>query len=125
MGIFARHSVSSAGPSYGATGKTIRRPRPTPERWAGAGVEPTVEELMADPMTALIMRRDRIGPASVWAVVEEARARLRGDLAKAPESTAIEPGMPPLPAALVRDAALPRAPSQAGAAAPRVSVAAA
>lgn len=52
------------------------RPVCDPDFWGTAGVEPTVEELMADPMTALVMRRDRIGPAEVMEAVQKARRAL-------------------------------------------------
>lgn len=48
-----------------------------PDRWAEAGVEPSVEDLLADPLTALVMHRDRIGPADVLAAVAHARCALR------------------------------------------------
>lgn len=48
-----------------------------PDRWADAGVEPSVDDLMADPLTALVMRRDHIGPADVLAAVNRARHALR------------------------------------------------
>lgn len=41
-----------------------------------AGVEPSVEDLMRDPIVHLILRRDRITPADTWAVVTNARRRL-------------------------------------------------
>jgi hypothetical protein len=41
-----------------------------------AGVEPSVEDLMSDPIVHLILRRDRITPADTWTAVTDARRRL-------------------------------------------------
>jgi hypothetical protein len=67
-------------------------------RYAAAGVEPPLEELVDDHIARLVMRRDGIGPADVWRTVEAARARLahsadpaaeRGGDAVAERSTAL------------------------------------
>lgn len=42
-----------------------------------AGVEPPLNELMADEITLAVMRRDGLSPETVWAHVEQARASLR------------------------------------------------
>ncbi|MGC2857774.1 hypothetical protein ACM64Y_20065 [Novispirillum sp. DQ9] len=74
-----------------------------PDRWAEAGVEPSVEDLLADPLTAMVMRRDRIGPAEVLAVVERARAEMTRPLPKAAATPATSaegdprPATPPVP----------------------------
>lgn len=47
-----------------------------------AGVEPSVEDLMSDPIVHLILRRDRITPADTWAAVTGARRRLRRQRAR-------------------------------------------
>ena len=39
--------------------------------------EPTVEELLDDPIAHLLMARDRLQPEQVWAYVNDARRRLR------------------------------------------------
>jgi len=39
--------------------------------------EPTVEELLDDPITHLLMARDRLQSEQVWAYVNDARRRLR------------------------------------------------
>ena len=44
-------------------------------QWAYA--EPTVEELLDDPIADLLMARDRLQPEQVWAYVNDARRRLR------------------------------------------------
>jgi hypothetical protein len=46
------------------------------QRYAVAGIEPRLEELMADPIVHLLMRRDRIRSEHVWAAVSLARRRL-------------------------------------------------
>lgn len=42
-------------------------------KWAQAGEEPKLQDLMADPMVALIMARDNLKADDVWKVVEEAK----------------------------------------------------
>ena len=39
--------------------------------------EPTVEELLDDPITHLLMTRDRLQAEQVWAFVHDARRQLR------------------------------------------------
>jgi hypothetical protein len=39
--------------------------------------EPTVEELLSDPITKLLMARDRLRPEVVWACVRDARRKLK------------------------------------------------
>ena len=39
--------------------------------------EPTVEELLNDPIAHLLMARDGIEPEQVWAYVKDARRKLR------------------------------------------------
>lgn len=51
-------------------------PAPTPDLWGRAGIEPSVADLLDDPMTALIMRRDGIGRGDVMAAVEAGRRAL-------------------------------------------------
>jgi hypothetical protein len=43
----------------------------------GANGEPTIEELVEDPIAHFLRRRDGIGKEDVWTVVEQARAALR------------------------------------------------
>ncbi|MBF0095130.1 MAG: hypothetical protein HQL33_04015 [Alphaproteobacteria bacterium] len=52
-------------------------PRPA-DRWAGAGEEPMIEDVIADPLFHLLLRRDRLTVADICAVVEEGRRSLRG-----------------------------------------------
>ena len=37
--------------------------------------EPPLEEMLADPIVQLLMKRDRIGPSEVRAAMDQARAR--------------------------------------------------
>jgi hypothetical protein len=49
-------------------------------RWLAAGREPTLAEMLADPLVALVMRRDGVSPAELRSVVATAQTRLRGRL---------------------------------------------
>lgn len=53
-------------------------PVPASDLYAGAGVEPPLREVLADPVVHAVMRRDRIGPDEVWAAVRAARQALNG-----------------------------------------------
>ena len=46
----------------------------------GANDEPTVEELLADPIASLLMARDDVRPREVLAIVEWVRTALRQSL---------------------------------------------
>lgn len=46
--------------------------------WLNTGTEPTVSELLSDPIVHLVMRRDGIGPSHVQAAIEQALDRLSG-----------------------------------------------
>lgn len=46
------------------------------DTYAGAGIEPPLRELLADPIVHAVMRRDRIGPDHVWSAVRAARRAL-------------------------------------------------
>lgn len=60
--------------------------------WAQAGVEPPLRDLLDDPLTRLVMHRDRLRPADVEAAMRCARERL-GSRAERPvrRQTAPEP----------------------------------
>ena len=45
--------------------------------WSEAGPEPYIDDLLADPIVHLVMRRDRLTAEDVWAAVRVARDRLR------------------------------------------------
>ena len=48
--------------------------------------EPTVEELLDDPIAHLLMARDRLQPEQIWAYVNNARRKLRSREAQEPEA---------------------------------------
>lgn len=45
--------------------------------WSEAGQEPKIEDLMADPIVHLVMRRDGLTADQVWHWISEAQRRLR------------------------------------------------
>ncbi len=45
--------------------------------WSKAGIEPTLAEVMNDPIVHLVMRRDSLTSDEVWSVVNAARRRLK------------------------------------------------
>ncbi len=49
---------------------------PTHNNWLMG--EPHIHEMMTDPIVRLVMQRDKLGPADVWAAVNQGRAALRG-----------------------------------------------
>ena len=49
---------------------------PTGNIWLSG--EPPIHEMLRDPIVRLVMRRDKLGPADVWAAVERGRAALYG-----------------------------------------------
>ena len=53
-----------------------RRGCPGGTRWLAAGKEPTLADMLADPIVALVMRRDGVSPAQLRAVVATARGKL-------------------------------------------------
>ena len=40
--------------------------------------EPHIHDMITDPIVRLVMRRDNLGPADVWAAIDRARIALRG-----------------------------------------------
>jgi hypothetical protein len=58
-------------------------------KWEQAGIEPSIQELMADPIFELILKRDRLVIDDVWFAVEAARHGL--EIRTAPSLT---PAMP-------------------------------
>ena len=42
-----------------------------------ANEEPTIEELMSDPIVSLILRRDSLRPEQVWSCIRSAQRSLR------------------------------------------------
>jgi hypothetical protein len=65
-----------------ATRSVVAAARPG-DRWTRAGVEPALEELLADPVLHLVMRRDGVSLAELRAVIAAARAR-RSERARCP-----------------------------------------
>ncbi len=54
-----------------------RRRRGREERYADGGVEPAIEDLLNDPVTAAIMRCDRVDPIDLRTLVDDLRNSLR------------------------------------------------
>lgn len=54
-----------------------RRRRGREERYADGGVEPAIEDLLNDPVTAAIMRCDRVNPVDLRVLVDDVRSGLR------------------------------------------------
>jgi len=52
-------------------------------------VEPTVEELLNDPIACLLMARDGLQSEQVWACVNDARRKLSGRKAEEREAGAV------------------------------------
>jgi len=55
-------------------------PRPRPPRkemYAEGGIEPKLEELLRDPLTEAVMRRDGVSVASLRELINSTRKRLR------------------------------------------------
>ena len=45
--------------------------------WSKAGIEPSLTEVMNDPIVHLVMRRDSLTSDEVWSVINAARRRLK------------------------------------------------
>lgn len=54
-----------------------RRRRGRQELYADGGVEPAIEDLLNDPVTAAIMRCDRVNPVDLRVLVNDVRVGLR------------------------------------------------
>ena len=48
---------------------------PPPQRWLRPGEEPTLAEVLADPLVHLVMRRDGVSRAELDAIIAAAQAR--------------------------------------------------
>ncbi|HEV2550005.1 MAG TPA: hypothetical protein VGU20_22025 [Stellaceae bacterium] len=53
---------------------SVRRARP----WSAAGCEPRLDDVLADPIVAELMRRDGVAPAQLRALIARVRARAGG-----------------------------------------------
>jgi hypothetical protein len=54
-----------------------RRRGPRAEPFSEAGIEPSLEDLLSDPVTAAVMRCDGVSPASLRALISSARSTLQ------------------------------------------------
>lgn len=48
--------------------------------------EPTLQDVMSDPIVLLLMRQDGLTPETVWAIIQETSARLREQPERAAEA---------------------------------------
>lgn len=48
-----------------------------PRKWKERGVEPSLRELMDDPLTWAVMRRDGLTAEQVWITIRDAQQKLR------------------------------------------------
>lgn len=75
----------------------MNRPR-TSRAWEKAGIEPSLRELMNDPIMHLLLRRDGQTSAGVWEFLEGTRDRLarngQGTASVWRHSTLREPSFP-------------------------------
>jgi hypothetical protein len=58
-----------------------------------SNTEPTLEELLSDPVARLLMARDGLQPEQIWACVGSARRKLMA--ATTPERKTADPRHPP------------------------------
>jgi len=77
-----------------APARATNFPPPYAADWAAAGVEPSLEDLLSDPVTHLVMKRDQVTMNEVIQTIAEARQRLNLDSAT-PGVPMV--GLPPAP----------------------------
>ena len=53
------------------------------DKWATAGVEPSLHDMMADPIVRVVMRHDGVSSEELRGMIEALRARRREAAAKA------------------------------------------
>ncbi len=70
-----RRAVTESGALDGGRGPRRRSVRSEP--FAEAGIEPSLEDLLGDPLTRLLMRRDGVSDSSLRALIGVAKERLR------------------------------------------------
>lgn len=58
------------------------------ELWREAGEEPTIRELLNDPIAKLLRRRDGLQERDVWLAVEQAHCRIMGTCCPLPRYAA-------------------------------------
>lgn len=65
------------------------------KRWATAGVEPSLAEILSDPILHQVMRRDRLSPEAVRAAIRAGQEALRRrtERATAPTEAPDAPGL--------------------------------
>ncbi len=66
--------LSSTG--LGKSGKYRSKPARVVGCWTRRGVEPRLVDLMEDPLTLAVMRRDGLNSDDVWRVIRDAQSRL-------------------------------------------------
>lgn len=52
-----------------------------PRKWSELGSEPSLRELMDDPLTKAVMQRDGLTAEQVWIAIREAQRKLMGQTA--------------------------------------------
>jgi hypothetical protein len=50
--------------------------------WQKAGIEPALDDLLNDPIVALVMRRDNVSQDALFAIVTQAQTALRRPLCR-------------------------------------------
>ncbi|MFZ1416657.1 MAG: hypothetical protein WAS73_19090 [Defluviicoccus sp.] len=60
-----------------------RRRQPRNEPYAIAGVEPAIEEILSDPITCALMRRDGVSETTLRTLLTSMRTSLRGSVREA------------------------------------------
>jgi hypothetical protein len=63
--------------SHASLARGWRRTRKGTERYAQAGVEPRLDDLLNDPLTLAIMARDGVSPSHLHTLIGETRQVLR------------------------------------------------
>jgi hypothetical protein len=76
------YGVQSGGPSHRPGNGSVRRLRPVPapkpaKPYTLRGVEPSVEDLINDPVTHAIMAYDNVSPAALRALIAQVRPMLQ------------------------------------------------
>lgn len=64
--------VSHASPAF-----PPRRRRARSEPYAAAGIEPAIEDILSDPLTWAVMRRDGVSDETLRTLIRDIRASLR------------------------------------------------
>lgn len=59
-GVLAGFGVRQTRRAAARLGPAVKAPDPCPSRYAQAGVEPPLEEVLDDPVVQMVMRADRL-----------------------------------------------------------------